>query len=193
MIDPEPMDDMEELLDDETSGSDDVFDPSAKHSRADLEAWADRLLYEDANRELCRVCKEATKDTDPQALPYGDETGNVEWKPQYTKDDEPILDDDGELLYVAFPEFACEEGHRWYQGEGPRRDWKGKNPILTEAHLYNRKRREIHASEGVVDPAFTLDRWGKRPIQGLYQRSHPQGRKTNTPEQRKSSGSGFYK
>lgn len=168
-----------------------AFDATAPLSNKEKEEWADRLLREDANRELCRICKE---DEDyEEELPYGDETGQVEWKPQFDKEGEPILDEEGQLLYVAFPEYRCARGHRWYKGEGPRRNISGPNPILFEPHLYNRKRRELLAKDGVVDPAYTMDRWGKRPTTGLYTRSHPLGRKTNTPEQRKSSGSGFYK
>jgi hypothetical protein len=153
------------------------------------ELITNRLLREDANRELCRQCL----DKDPSGTPYGDETGRVEWTPQFTKDGEPELDNEGDLLYVAYPELQCPLGHRWYLGEGPRRDIRGKNPILFEPHLYNRKRRELLAKEGVVDPAYTMDRWGKRPTTGLYGRSHPQGRKVNSPKQRKDHGAGFYK
>lgn len=185
--------DLDEVLDD---GGPATFDPAAKYTGKELEEWADKLLREDANRELCRLCKEANDaldDPDPDYLPYGTETGQVEWMPQYNKDGEPILDAEDNLLYVAYPELVCDQGHRWYKGEGPRRDIRGPHPILFEAHLYNRKRRELLATDGVVDPAFTMDRWGKRPTQGLYYRSHPQGRKTNTPEQRKQHGAGFYK
>lgn len=153
------------------------------------ELIADVLLRQDANRELCRRCH----DEDPDSIPYGEETGHVEWKPQYTKEGKDILDEAGDLLYVCYPELICEQGHKWYLGEGPRRDIRGQNPILFEPHLYNRRRRELLAAEGVVDPAYTMDRWGKRPTHGLYMRSHPLGRKTNTPEQRKAHGAGFYK
>ena len=147
------------------------------------------LLREDSNREMCKQCLEE----DPNGLPYGQETGHVEHQIQFDDDNQPILDAAGNPLVVAFPELMCERGHRWYKGEGPRRDLRGRNPILFETHLYNRRRRELLAKEGVVDPAYTMDRWGKRPTQGLYVRSHPQGRKTNTPEQRKEHGAGFYK
>ena len=153
------------------------------------ELITDVLLRQDANRELCRRCH----DKAPESLPYGEETGHIEWKPQFDKEGNDVLDDNGDLLYVGYPELICDEGHKWYLGEGPRRDIRGKNPILFESHLYNRRRRELLAAEGVVDPAYTMDRWGKRPTHGLYMRSHPLGRKTNTPEQRKAHGAGFYK
>lgn len=150
---------------------------------------ADALLREDANRELCRQCR----DNDPDAIPYGHETGEVEWQIQKDPGGIPLLDDEGNALYVGFPELQCDKGHRWYKGEGPRRDIRGKNPILFETHLYNRKRREIHVKDGIPDPAFTMDRWGKRPTQGIYNRAHPQGRKINTPEQRAKNGASWYR
>jgi hypothetical protein len=175
-----------------------VYDPDfiCKHcakttwtKREIEELITDALLREDANRELCKRCREAS----PDSLPYGNETGHVEWKPQFDKEGNDILDDEGGLLYVAYPELVCDAGHKWYLGEGPRRDTRGRNPILFESHLYNRRRRELYAVEGVVDPAYTMDRWGKRTMHGIYCRSHPLGRKTNTPEQRKKCGAGFYK
>lgn len=189
-------DDSEDLEEDLDTGKASDFIGKSKYTNADLEEWADRLLREDSNRELCPQCVEANKgsgEPDPEFLPYGEETGNVEWKPQYKKDGTPIEDDEGNLLYVAYPEMQCEQGHRWYFSEGIRRALDGPNPILFESHLYNRKRRELLATDGVVDPAYTMDRWGKRPTTGMYYRSHPQGRKTNTPEQRQQHGAGFYK
>lgn len=168
---------------------DEGFNPDKNYTKKELEEIADGLLREDANRELCRLCKEG----DVDSIPYGNETGNVEWQIQTDKDDVPLFDDEGNTLYVGFPELQCDKGHRWYKGEGPRRDIRGKNPILFETHLYNRKRREIHVKDGIPDPAFTMDRWGKRPTQGIYNRAHPQGRKINTPEQRAKNGASWYR
>lgn len=172
-------------LDDEGSRG---FDPKGQYSKKELEEWADELLRDDANRELCKRCKE-----DGEVTPYGHETGEVEWQIQRNKDGEPLFDEQGQTLYVGFPELCCEKGHRWYKGEGPRRDIRGPNPILFENHLYSRKRREIHVTDGIPDPAFTMDRWGKRPTQGIYNRAHPQGRKINTPEQRARNGASWYR
>lgn len=166
-----------------------VFNAKNKYSKLELEEWADKLLRADANRELCAQCLEQDSD----AIPYGHETGEIEYKPQYNREGEPILDDAGDLLYIAFPELRCDTGHRWYFGEGPRRDIRGHAPILFESHLYHRKRRELLAKEGVVDPAYTMDRWGKRPTVGIYGRSHPLGRRVNSRRARKDSGAGFYK
>ena len=166
-----------------------VFDPNAKYTREEISEFADQLLREDSNRELCRKCKEA----DPDSLPYGEETGQIESIPQYDdEDNEPLLDAEGNQLYLDFPELKCEKGHRWFKGEGPRRDIRGRNPILFESHLYNRRRREIYVEAGTPDPAFTMDRFG-RPIHGLYNRSHPDGRKINTKSQRAKNGASYYR
>lgn len=157
--------------------------------KEELELWADQLLKEDSNRELCRKCKE--KDSD--CLPYGEETGEIESVAQYDEQtNEPIVDDEGNQLYLDFPELRCEKGHRWFKGEGARRDIRGPNPILFASHLYGRKRREIMVESGIPDPSFTKDRFG-RPTHGMYNRVHPQGRKVNTPDQRQANGASFYR
>lgn len=182
-------DDAGDLDEDRFEGSGGGYDPTQKYTKKELEELADVMLREDANRELCRKCR----DTDPDSIPYGYETGEIEWQVRKGTDGMPAIDDEGNTQYIAFPELRCEKGHRWYKGEGPRRDIRGKNPILFETHLYNRKRREIHVKDGIPDPAFTMDRWGKRPTQGIYNRAHPQGRKINTPEQRAKNGASWYR
>ncbi len=165
-----------------------------KWTGSELEAIADALLKEDSNAELCRVCVETDKKQGhSHNLPYGHETGHIEWQIQKDKEGNVLLDDEGNALYVAFPELECDQGHRWYKGEGPRRNINGLNPILFETHIYNRKRREIHVKDGIPDPAFTMDRWNKRPTQGIYNRVHPLGRKVNTPAQRAASGASYYR
>ncbi len=166
-----------------------VFDSRAEYTAEQLATFADQILKDDSNRELCRRCRE---ELGPDSLPYGEETGNIEAKAQYDNKGHPVLDEDEEQLYVEFPEFKCEEGHRWFKGEGQRRDIRGPNPILFESHLYNRKRREIMVESGIPDPAFTLDRFGK-PTQGIYNRSHPAGRKINTKAQREKNGASYYR
>lgn len=167
---------------------DETFDPNKRYTKEQISEFADQLLREDSNRELCRKCKEK----DPDCLPYGEETGHIESVPQYDDLEGPILDDNGDLLYLDFPELKCDKGHRWFKGEGPRRDIRGVNPILFESHLYNRRRREIYVEAGTPDPAFTMDRFG-RPIHGLYNRSHPDGRKINTKSQRAKNGASYYR
>jgi hypothetical protein len=164
------------------------FVPGQKYTALELEEFADQLLRSDANRELCRECKE----NDPDSLPYGDETGHVESVAQFDNDGNPLLDEEENQLYLDFPELRCEKGHRWYKGEGPRRDIRGVNPILFQSHLYNRQRREIYVEAGTPDPAFTNDRFG-RPTTGMYNRTHPDGRKVNTKGQRVKNGASFYR
>lgn len=56
--------------------------------------------------------------------------------------------------------------------------------VLRWDRLKERKKREIHNKNGVPDPSV---------CQGIYWRSHPQGRKLSTPEQRTAEkGGGFY-
>lgn len=70
-----------------------------------------------------------------------------------------------------------------YLIEDPRRS-NDDPPILLEAHLRERHRKEIYANDGVVDPEIQS---------GLYWRTHPQGRGWMTPEERrKSDSAGFY-
>jgi hypothetical protein len=167
-------------------------------TNSELEEIANQILQEDKNAELCRRCTEQAKTErflvkEQDYLPYGKETGHIEWQIQKDEDGNVLVDDEGNALYIGFPELMCEKGHRWYKGEGPRRGLNGPNPILFETHLYNRKRREIQVKEGIPDPAYTMDRWGKRPTHGMYHRTHPQGRKVNTKEQRARNGASFYR
>lgn len=66
---------------------------------------------------------------------------------------------------------------------GKKRGLRGKDPILFEEHIYQRRRREILNQNGVPEPGL---------VQGLYWRSHPEGRKVNSPEARKR-GAGHYR
>lgn len=149
------------------------YDADKDYSRWELEQLANQLLRDDSRAELCRECET-----------YGDPTGHVESQAQYNDDDSPKLDDDGLQLYVDFPELECENGHRWYQGEGKARGIGGDNPILFEEHLQSRKRREIYTTIGTPDPSI---------VAGMYNRTHPQGRKVNSKEQRKRNGASFFR
>ncbi len=158
---------------------DDDFDASAgpvegeDYTKWQLEQMADSLLRADVKREMCRKCGE-----------YGEETGEVEYMPLLDDDDNPKTDAEGNTLYAESPELSCPKNHRWYKGEGRARTIGGKNPILFENHLQDRRRREIFTSLGVPDPSI------KR---GIYNRTHPQGRKVNTEEQRKRNGASFFR
>jgi len=61
---------------------------------------------------------------------------------------------------------------------------KGDAPILFEEHLYARKRREIYNQNGTPDPSIN---------QGMFWRTHPQGRKVNSSDQRRKHGASFYR
>lgn len=61
---------------------------------------------------------------------------------------------------------------------------RGDNPILFEEHLRTRHKREIFNHLGVPDPSIR---------QGMYNRTHPEGRKVNSEEQRKKNGASWYR
>lgn len=67
---------------------------------------------------------------------------------------------------------------------GKSRGIAGEDPILFEEHLYSRKRREIYNQNGVPDPSIN---------EGMFWRTHPQGRKVNSDDQRKRHGASFYR
>lgn len=55
--------------------------------------------------------------------------------------------------------------------------------ILLVGHLMDRKAREIYVTSGTPDPEI---------VQGLYWRTHPNGRKVNSAEQRSKNGASYY-
>lgn len=67
---------------------------------------------------------------------------------------------------------------------GNKRGIGGENPILFYAHLQARRRREIQPANGVPDPSI---------VQGIYNRTHKDGRKVNSEEQRRKNGASFYR
>lgn len=139
--------------------------PGKKYTNTELNAIADAILKEDARCEMCRECGKK-----------GTETGNSQREMQ------PL--EDGGALLVEFKEYACDTKHKWYQGEGSVRGIGGENPILFEEHIIQRKRREIFCTDGIPDPNI---------VSGIYNRSHPQGRKINSEEQRKKNGASWYR
>lgn len=143
------------------------------YTKRELELMADALLKEDARSEICRVCGNS-----------GRETGKVKPHQQFDEDQTPLTDDSGSPLFINFPEIKCREGHSWYQGEGIAKGIGGEDPILFEEHLQSRRRREIFPTGGVPDPSI---------VAGLYNRTHPQGRKVNSSEQRKKNGASWYR
>jgi hypothetical protein len=56
--------------------------------------------------------------------------------------------------------------------------------FLLDDALQSRHRREILPASGTPDPSV---------VQGIYNRTHPEGRKTNTKAQRAKNGASFYR
>lgn len=152
-------------------------DDRIDYSKRQLEALADEMLKDYAKRELCRECLESELEEE------GQETGKVEPIPQF-REGEPIVDENGNQLYLDFPELTCVHGHIWFLSEGKSRGNQGTHPVLFEEHLIQRRRREIYTSEGTPDPNI---------VSGIYNRTHPQGRKVNTNKQRKDHGASFFR
>ena len=67
---------------------------------------------------------------------------------------------------------------------GKERGIGGDDPILFDEHLYQRQKREILNENGVPEPGL---------VQGIYYRTHPEGRKINSEEQRKKHGASYYR
>lgn len=147
-------------------------------SNWELGQMADEILRVDSKREICRRCDEKG------VFDYGEPTGELESLPQADEEGNPVVDDNGDTLFVDYPELQCKRKHRWYKGEGKARGIGGLNPILFENHLADRRRREIYCAVGTPDPSIT---------QGIYNRTHPQGRKVNSKDQRKRNGASFFR
>jgi hypothetical protein len=143
------------------------YEEGRNYTATQLQQLADDMLREDARKEICRECEE-----------MGKETGKMNPISQTVEDEE------GNELVIDFPEFACKNKHRWYKGEGKVKGIKGDAPILFEEHLHQRRRREIYNAVGTPDPSI---------VAGIYNRTHPEGRKVNSPEQRKKNGASYYR
>lgn len=61
---------------------------------------------------------------------------------------------------------------------------RGDNPILLREHMKTRYKREIYNQNGIPDPSIE---------QGMYFRTHPEGRKVNSEEARKKHGASYYR
>lgn len=149
------------------------FIEGKEYTKRELELMADEFLREDARAEMCVICETR-----------GKETGNIQTMEQYSEDGEPIRDGEGFPLVLEFPEYKCKNDHVWFKGEGKARGIAGSNPILFEEHLQQRRRREIFPANGTPDPSI---------VAGIYNRTHPQGRKVNSDEQRKKNGASWYR
>lgn len=143
------------------------IDPNKQYTPSQLDAIATAWLREDSKQEMCPDCGERGKATG------------------FTKTiQEDIPDEEGNELALSFEEFLCDNGHNWFSGEGKARGVGGKDPILFEEHFQSRKRREIYTAQGTPDPSI---------VSGMYNRTHPQGRKVNSIEQRKRNGASFFR
>ena len=143
------------------------YQEGQKYTVTQLNQLADDMLRDDARKEICRECEEV-----------GKETGSINPISQ------TIEDGEGNELVIDFPEYICKNDHKWYKGEGKVKGIKGDAPILFEEHLHQRRRREIYNSVGTPDPSI---------VAGIYNRTHPDGRKVNSPEQRKKNGASYYR
>lgn len=143
------------------------IDPQKKYTPSQLDEIASAILREDSKTELCRECGT-----------QGQSTGFTE------SISEEIEDENGNKLTLKFEEYLCPNGHSWYPGEGQLKGIGGDNPILFEEHFQSRKRREIYTAQGTPDPSI---------VSGMYNRTHPNGRKVNSPEQRKKNGASFFR
>ena len=143
------------------------IEEGVSYTNRELEAKADAWLREDARSELCRTCET-----------LGEENGIVE------RQEQDAEDKTGHRVVLEFKQFECPNGHTWFEGEGKVRGIGGENPILFEEHFQSRKRREIYTSAGVPDPNI---------VSGIYNRTHPQGRKVNSLEQRRKNGASYFR
>ncbi|MDB5280880.1 MAG: hypothetical protein JWR61_5835 [Ferruginibacter sp.] len=143
------------------------FEEGREYTNRQMELMADAWLREDARAEMCRTCGAR-----------GVLTGKVKTLA------EGVTDKAGNELHLEFPEYVCEKDHHWFQGEGEARGIGGEAPILFEEHLQSRRRREIFPTNGTPDPSI---------VAGIYNRTHPQGRKVNSKEQRSRNGASWYR
>lgn len=112
------------------------------------------------------------------------------WKrrPSFKKD-EPITYEEGKSYTPKELERLANQLLRAHADSinpetGKKRSIGGQNPILFEQHLYERQKREILNENGVPEP---------RLVSGMYYRTHPEGRKVNSEDQRKRHGAAFYR
>jgi hypothetical protein len=145
-----------------------VYEEGQEYTKAQLSAMADQMLRDDARTEVCTECSKV-----------GEPTGIAEERPQ------DAYDGAGNQLVVLFDQMCCEDGHTWWAGEGDVKGIGDKHgpAILFEEHFASRRKREIYTTIGTPDPSI---------VAGMYNRTHPQGRKVNSSEQRKKNGASFY-
>jgi hypothetical protein len=81
---------------------------------------------------------------------------------------------------------------------GDSRESGDRHNILFESHLANRKKREVPVDPLMIDPAFSKKKQESAAKtsgdgQRMFFRSHPEGRKVNSKEQRRRHGASYYR
>lgn len=71
-----------------------------------------------------------------------------------------------------------------------RPDKEGYPKVLMQEHVETQWQREVNSGTE-IDPAITVE--GSPDGQRMYNRTHPEGRKVNSPEQRKKNGASWYR
>lgn len=162
-----------------------------------------KCLYLDELEDIFRTVYVGNRMSNPhKAKPYdrqwnlakirfGEFDAVTGWKkrPRYNKKDERIEFEEGkdytarELEQLA-DQMLRDDARAVDPDTGKERGIGGENPILFDEHIYQRQKREILNENGVPEPGL---------VRGMYDRSHPEGRKVNSEEQRKRHGASYYR
>ena len=109
----------------------------------------------------------------------------------YTKEEGPDVHEfdpqkiyTGRELEMMADQLLREDANEVDEETGRRKGIKGDNPILFAEHIRNRQSREIGNKTGVPEPGI---------VRGIYNRTHPEGRKVNSEEARKRHGASYYR
>ena len=130
-----------------------------------------------------------------RTLPTGGLIGDMAWQRRNARDlpDPETLDPEGDYTGRELEEYADALLRQDARTHNP---INGENPILFEEHLYNRRRREILVASGTPDELQGLeDKPGvtRGDGQRIFNRTHPQGRKVNSEDQRRRNGASYYR
>lgn len=112
------------------------------------------------------------------------------WKvrPSYNKDERIEFEEGKQYTPKELEQLADQFLRDAARAEDPEtgrpRGIGGEDPILFAEHLYQRQKREILNENGVPEPGI---------VSGMYYRSHPEGRKVNSEEQRKKNGASYFR
>jgi hypothetical protein len=112
------------------------------------------------------------------------------WKrrPSYNKDERIEYEEGKEYtqreLEQLANQFLRDDANEIDPETGKRKGIGGKDPILFEEHIYQRQRREILNENGIPEPGL---------VRGIYDRTHPEGRKVNSESARSKHGASYYR